>query len=77
MDLQSLLKTNNVDIHNVGFLLSTKSTITPSKDTSTQVEKHLNTINPNLVFVSLGLDNPIEIVEKSFKLANERLLKIK
>lgn len=76
MDLQSLLKTNSIDVHNVGFLLSTKSTTTPSKDTSKQVERHLNTTNPNLVFVSLGLDNPIEIVEESFKLANERLLNI-
>jgi len=77
MDLQSLLKNNSIDVHNVGFLVSTKSTTTPSKDTSKQVEKHLNTTNSNLVFVSLGLDNPIEIVEESFKLANERLLDIK
>jgi hypothetical protein len=76
MDLQILLKNENVNIYNVGFLLSTKST-TPSKDTSIQVETHLTTTNPNLVFVSLGLENPIEIVEESFRLANERLLNIK
>lgn len=76
MDLQHLLKDDRIDVHNVGFLLSTKST-TPSIDTSTQVERHLSTINPNLVFISLGLDNPMEIVEESFKLANERLLSIK
>lgn len=76
MDLQNLLKDDRIGVHNVGFLLSTKSA-TPSKDTSTQIERHLNTTNPNLVFISLGLDNPIEIVEESFKLANERLLSIK
>lgn len=76
MDLQLLLKDNKIDVRNVGFLLSTKST-TPSKDTSMQVEKHLNTSNSNLVFISLGLDNPIEIVNESFRIANERLLEIK
>jgi hypothetical protein len=76
MDLQVQLKDENLNVHNVGFLLSTKSTI-PSKDTSTQVETHLTTTNPNLVFISLGLDNPLEIVEESFKLANERLFNIK
>jgi hypothetical protein len=70
MDLQVLLKNENINIHNVGFLLSNKTT-------STQVERHLNTTNPNLVFVSLGLDNPIEIIEGGFRLANEKLLSIK
>lgn len=76
LDIQNLLKDDRIDVYNVGFLLSTKST-TPSNDASTQVERHLNTTNPNLVFISLGLDDPIEIVEESFKLANERLLSIK
>lgn len=75
MDLQHLLKDNRIDVHNVGFLLSTKSA-TLSQDTSTQVEKHLNTTNPNLVFISLGLENPIEIVDESFRLAKEQLLNI-
>ncbi len=70
MDLQVLLKDGNIILHNVGFLMS-------GKTTSTKVERHLNTTNPNLVFVSLGLENPIEIVNESFKLANERLLSIK
>lgn len=76
MDLQNMLKNNKVNVHNVGFLLSSKST-TPSKDTHTQVEKHLTTKNPNLIFISLGLNNPIDIVDESFKLANEQLLNIK
>jgi hypothetical protein len=77
MDLQVLLKDENINnVHNVGFLLSTKSA-TPSNDTATQVERHLSTKNPNLVFISLGIDNPLEIIEESFKLANERLLSIK
>ncbi len=76
MDLQHLLRDDKIDVRNVGFLLSTKSA-TPSQDTATQVERHLNTTNPNLVFISLGLDNPIEIVNESFRLANEQLLNIK
>jgi hypothetical protein len=76
MDLQGLLKDEKFIVNNVGFLLSTNSTI-PSKDTFSQVEKHLTTTNPNLVFMSLGLDNPSEIVEESFRLARERLLSIK
>ena len=76
MDLQNMLKNNRVNVHNVGFLLSSKST-TQSKDTHTQVEKYLTTKNPNLIFISLGLNNPIEIVNESFKLANEQLLNIK
>ena len=75
MDLQVLLNNGAITVHNVGFLMSTKST-TPSKDTANQVEKHLNTSNPNLVLLSLGLDNPLEIVEESFKLATDKLLKI-
>ena len=75
MDLQHQLLDDKIDVRNVGFLLSTKST-TPFLDTSTQVEKHLDTKNPNLVFISLGLDNPIEIVNESFRLAKEHLLKI-
>lgn len=70
MDLQALLKDGNINVHNVGFLMG-------SKTTPNQVERHLNTTNPNLVFVSLGLDNPIKIVKESFKLANDRLLSIK
>jgi Cap4 SAVED domain len=75
MDLQALLNNGAITVHNVGFLMSTKST-TPSKDTASQVENHLNTSNPNLVFLSLGLDNPLEIVQESFKLAADKLLKI-
>jgi len=76
MDLQNMLKNNRINVHNVGFLLSTKST-TPSKDTYNQVEKHLTTKNPNLIFISLGLNDPVEIVNEIFKLANEQLLNIK
>lgn len=76
MEMLSLLKSDSINVNNVGFLLSTKST-TPSSDTFLSVEKHLNTSNPNLVFISLGLINPIEIVQKSFELANKKLLEIK
>lgn len=75
MDLQALLNNGAIVVNNVGFLMSTKSN-TPSKDTASQVEKHLITSNPNLVFLSLGLDNPLEIVVESFKLATVKLLKI-
>lgn len=76
LDLQAILNSGKIDVHNVGFLLSTKSSI-PSKDTFNQVEKHLITTNQNLVFISLGLENPLEIVQESFELARTRLLNIK
>jgi HamA len=55
------------DITYVGLLLS-------DKRTSARVEKHLNNDNPNLVFVSLGIENPETLVVEAFDLAQKKLL---
>lgn len=55
------------DITYVGLLLS-------DKRTSARVEKHLNNDNPNLVFVSLGIENPETLIVEAFDLAQKKLL---
>lgn len=64
-----------VPLTNVGFLISTKSS-TPSQDTKTTVEKHLSTTNPRLVMISLGVDNPQQIVDEAYSRAM-KILKTK
>ena len=54
-----------VPVTNIGFLISSKST-TPSKDTFSTVERHLSTTNPRLVVLSLGIDNPQQIVDEAY-----------
>lgn len=50
---------NSVDIRNVGFLLS-------NLQTATVVERHLDTTNEKLVFVSLGIDSPASLIDDAF-----------
>lgn len=59
-----------VPVTNIGFLISTKSATRASDDTTKTVEKHLNTTNPRFVMISLGIDNPSQIVIDSFKKAD-------
>ncbi|MDN5397000.1 MAG: DUF1837 domain-containing protein, partial [Chryseobacterium sp.] len=73
-DLLFELKGGKVPVVNVGLLLSTKSHML-SGDTIMQVENNLNTLNPNLVILSLGIENPVEIIDKAFELANKELEK--
>ncbi len=61
MDVLELIKKGHTPVHNVGFLLSQKSS-TPSQNTEQVVESHLYTTNPDLVFVSLGIDNPETLI---------------
>ncbi|PGZ76777.1 hypothetical protein COE55_18860 [Priestia megaterium] len=56
----------NVPVVNVGFLLS-------NHNTRSNVEKHLSSENPNFIFISLGIDQPEELISKSFSLANDKL----
>lgn len=72
-DLLFELSTGKIPVTNVGFLLSSKGN-TKSKDAALQVEANLSTSNPNLIIISLGTDNPKEIITEAFKLANEYLL---
>ena len=57
MGLLNLINEGKTPVHNAGLLLSLKSTRN-SIDTYHVVEQNLTTTNPNLVFISLGIDNP-------------------
>ena len=61
MEVLTLIKEGKTPVHNVGFLLSLKSTRS-SVDTAQVVEKNLSSTNSNLVFISLGLDNPGDFI---------------
>ena len=52
------------DIIYTGFLLS-------NENTSSYVESNLDSDNPQLVFVSVGIENPEKLVEQAFKKAEE------
>lgn len=72
-ELHQKIEQGIVPVTNVGFLISTKSDVREGEDTTKQVEKHLNTSNPSLVMVSLGVDNPIEIVNEAYIKADKIL----
>lgn len=69
-ELHQKVEDGSVPVTNVGFLISTKSDARAGEDTTKQVEKHLNPSNPRLVMISLGIDNPVEIVDEAFKRAD-------
>lgn len=73
-DLLFELRNGKIPVINVGLLMSTKSHLR-SGDAALQVEHYLDSTNPNLVVLSLGLDNPNEIIHKAFEIANAELLK--
>ena len=52
------------DLIYAGLLLS-------NTDTSRTVERHLNSDNSNLVFISVGIDNPERFIESVFERAKE------
>jgi len=52
------------DLIYAGLLLS-------NTDTSRTVERHLNSDNSNLVFISVGIDNPERFIESVFERAEE------
>ncbi|MEE3952764.1 Hachiman antiphage defense system protein HamA [Peribacillus frigoritolerans] len=58
----------NVPVINVGLLLS-------NHNTASNVETHLISENPHFVILSLGIDNPEELITKSFALANEKIIR--
>lgn len=57
----------NGDITYTGFLFSNSSV-------STVVETHLKSDNPKFVFISLGIDNPSELIDLVFNEANTLIL---
>ena len=50
----------------VGFLLS-------NKNTENNIKRHIKSKNPNFVAISLGVNEPNEIVENSFEAAEKFL----
>lgn len=52
------------DLTYTGFLLSNSSA-------AQCVESHLDSDNPTLVFISVGIDNPEDLIKKSFERAQE------
>lgn len=48
------------DLIYVGLLLS-------NKNSSTQVERHLNNDNPKLIFISIGIENPLDFIDNGFE----------
>lgn len=70
-ELHQKIEDGTVPVTNVGFLISTKSDLRAGLDTTKQVEKHLNAVNPRLVMISLGIDNPAQIVDEAFKRAED------
>lgn len=70
-ELHQKIEDGSVPVTNVGFLISTKSDVKAGQDTTKQVEKYLNTTNPRLVMISLGIENPVQIVDEAFKRAED------
>lgn len=58
---------SNEDVTYVGLLFS-------DTRTSARVEENLDNDNPNLVFISLGVENPEALIVEAFDLAEEKLL---
>jgi len=75
LDLLSKMHNTKLNIVSSGLLMSTSST-SPGKDTKSQVEKHLNSNNLNLIFLSLGIDRPEDVINSSFLEANKILVEI-
>lgn len=53
------------DIKNKGDLIYT-GLLLSNTNSSNQVEKHLNNDNPQLIFVSIGIEKPEEFINKAF-----------
>lgn len=69
LDIQYKMSKNAFDVKNIAFLLSTKLV----KD---YVEKNMNSINKDFLFISLGIDDPAVFMESAFLRAKELLLEV-
>jgi len=72
-DLLYEVSKGQIPIVNVGLLLGVKGA-NKSSDTSLAVEANLTTKNSNLVIISLGTDNPKQILDDAFDLAKKVLI---
>lgn len=66
-DLNAELHKLNINISNVGLILS-------DERTSEFVETHMDSSNKNLLILSLGTTNHEDIINEGFRVANEKLL---
>lgn len=69
LDIQYKLSKTNFDIKNIGFLLSTKLV-------KGHVERNMNSNNKDFLFISLGIDNPVEFMELAFTRAKQLLFEV-
>jgi len=69
LDIQFKLSKSKLNIKNIGFVLSTNSV----KDF---VEKNMNSSNNDFIFISLGIENPIVLMESAFKRANDLIMEV-
>lgn len=63
-DIQYMMSKSTFDIRNIGFILSTKLV-------KNHVERNMNSTNKSFLFISLGIDNPVDFMEDAFKRAEE------
>lgn len=68
-DIQFNMSKTNFDIKNIGFLLSTKLV-------RNHVEKNMDSINKDFLFISLGIDNPVEFMELAFSRAKQLIIEV-
>lgn len=69
LDIQYNMSRTNFDIKNIGFLLSTKLV-------KKHVERNMDSSNKNFLFISLGIDNPVEFMDLAFSRAEELLIEV-
>ena len=69
LDIQYKMSKNAFNVKNIAFLLSAKLV----KD---YVEKNMNSINKDYLFISLGIDDPAGFMESAFLRAKELLLEV-
>lgn len=67
LDIQYKMSKTVFNIKNVGFLLSTRFV-------KKHVEKNMDSINKDFLFISFGMDNPVEFIESAFSRAKEILI---
>ena len=69
LDIQYRMSRTNFDIKNIGFLLSTKLV-------KGHVERNMDSSNQNFLFISLGINNPVEFMDLAFARAEELLFEV-
>lgn len=69
LDIQYRMSRTNFDIKNIGFLLSTKQV-------KYYVEKYMDSNNQDFLFISLGINDPVEFMNLAFSRAEELLFEV-